>query len=66
MKACLKTFADNNSVWFKLCNLPVIGLKTLWEKDKVLVTCIFSLAVFGEKPRYCYSLGVVIGVLQKL
>ena len=27
---------------------------------------IFSLAVFGENLRYCYSFGVVVCVMQKL
>ena len=33
-----------------------------------LINRIFSSAVFGENPRYCYSLGVivVVGVVQKL
>ena len=26
----------------------------------------FSLAVFGENPRYCYSFGIIIVVMQKL
>ena len=34
----------------------------------MLVTSIFSSAVFGENPRYCYSLGVcvvVVVIVQK-
>ena len=41
-------------------------LNTLWEKNKVLVTSIFSLVVFCENLRYCYSRVVVIGAVQKL
>ena len=28
--------------------------------------CLFNSAVFGENPKYCYSLGCGIGVMQKL
>ena len=40
--------------------------KILWEKEKMLVTNIFGSVVFGENPRYCYSVGVVIVAVQKL
>ena len=44
-------------------HLSVKGKKTLWQKEKVPISNI-SLAVFGENPRYCYSLGIVC-VMQK-
>ena len=49
-----------------------IGNFSLWQsrkyrgkREKMLVTSIFSSSVFGENPRYCFSLSVVVD-LQNL
>ena len=39
------------------------------SKVSSVTACIYSSAVFGENPRYCYSLGIVIissTIMQKL
>ena len=44
-----------------------LGLKYKKPKKNTAAKHFITLAVFGENPRYCYSLGVaVVVIMQKL
>ena len=61
--------SDTNDRSYRV-NVGLYGKYKLYNQDLYAPTSlqnIFSLAVFGENPRYCYSLGVVVVVVvQKL
>ena len=59
MEIC-RNNGDNSKFIFARI-MPIFGLRI---RSKICP--IFSLAVFRENPRYCYSLGVVYFVVEKL